>query len=69
MKEGSVTISNNTNSYTVTGLSGIDNYNVSIAVNNSHGMMMRDPITVYGKGICDLICKNPEQSRKVKYSV
>ena len=51
MKEGSVTISNNINSYTVTGLNGIDNYNVSIAFTNSHGMMMSDPITVYGKGI------------------
>ena len=36
-------------SYTVKGLSGIDNYNVSVAVNISHGMMMSDPITVYGK--------------------
>ena len=49
LKEGSVTVSNNTNSYTVKGLSGIDNYNVSVAVNISHGMMMSDPITVYGK--------------------
>ena len=51
MKEGNVTVSNIINSHTVTGLSGIDNYNVSIAVNNSYGMMMSDPITVYGKSI------------------
>ena len=44
-----MTVSENTNSYTVTGLSGIDNYNVTVTANNSCGMMMSDPITVYGK--------------------
>ena len=49
MMEGSMTVPENTNSYTVTGLNGIDNYNVSVTANNSCGMMMSDPITVYGK--------------------
>ena len=44
-----VTVTENTNSYTVTGLSGMDNYNVTVSANNSCGMMMTDPITVYGK--------------------
>ena len=40
------------NSYTVmTGLNGIDNYNVSLTANSSCGMMMSDPITVYGKNV------------------
>ena len=46
-----VTIAENTNSYTVPGLSGIDNYNVTVTANNSCGMMMSDPITVYGRNI------------------
>ena len=44
-----VTVSENTNSYIVTGLNGMDNYNVSVTANNSCGMMMSDPATVYGK--------------------
>ena len=51
MMEGSMTVPENTNSYTVTGLNGVDNYNVSVAANNSCGMMMSDPITVYGKNV------------------
>ena len=51
MMEGSMTVPENTNSYTVTGLNGIDNYNVSVAASNSCGMMMSDPITVYGKNV------------------
>ena len=47
----SVTVPENTNSYMVTGLNGIDNYNVSVTANNSCGMMMSDPATVYGKNI------------------
>ena len=47
----SVTVPENTNSYMVTGLNGVDNYNVSVAANNSCGMMMSDPITVYGKNV------------------
>ena len=46
-----MTVSENTNSYTVTGLNGIDNYNVSVSANNSCGMMMSDSITVYGKNV------------------
>ena len=48
----SVTVPENTNSYMVTGLNGIDNYNVSVTANNSCGMMMSDPITVYSKIPC-----------------
>ena len=47
----SVTVPENTNSYMVTGLNGVDNYNVSVAANNSCGMMMNDTITVYGKNM------------------
>ena len=36
-------------SYTVQGLNGVDNYNVIVTANNSCGMMMSDPATVYGK--------------------
>ena len=43
------TVPENTSSYTVTGLNGIDNYNVSVTANNSEGMMMSDTVTVYGK--------------------
>ena len=49
MMEGSMTVLENTNSYTVTRLNGIDNYNVSVTANNLCGMMMSDPITAYGK--------------------
>ena len=45
----SVTVPGNTNSYMVTGLNGVDNYNVSVTANNSCGMMMSDPAIVYGK--------------------
>ena len=48
MMEGSMTVSENTNSYNVTRLNGYDDYNVSVAANNSCEMMMSDPITVYG---------------------
>ena len=55
----SVTVPENTNSYIVTGLNGIDNYNVSVTANNLCGMMMSDPATVYGKNYCteNYICK------------
>ena len=43
----SMTVPENTSSYTVTGLNSIDNYNVTVTANNSCGMMS-DPITVYG---------------------
>lgn len=45
----SVTVPENTTSHIVMGLNGIDNYNVSVTANNSCGMMMSDPVTVYGK--------------------
>ena len=51
MMEDSMTVPENTNSYNVTGLNGIDNYNVSVTASNSCGMMMSDPITVYGKNV------------------
>ena len=47
----SMTVAENTNSYTVTGLNGIDNYIVTVTANNSCGMMMSGPITVYGKNV------------------
>ena len=53
MMEDSMTVPENTNSYTVTGLNGIDNYIVSVAANDLCGMMMSDPITVYGKDQCN----------------
>ena len=49
--KSNVTVTENTNSYIVTGLNGIDNYNVTVTANNSCGMMMSDPITVYGKTV------------------
>ena len=45
----SVTVPENINSYMVTGLSGVDNYSISVTANNTSGMMMSDPFTVYGK--------------------
>ena len=44
------TVPGNTNSYTVTGLSGVVNYNVSIAAVNRCGIMATsNPVTVYGE--------------------
>ena len=51
MLEGNMIVPENTNSSNVTGLNGIDNYIVSVTANNSCGMMMSDPITVYGKNV------------------
>ena len=45
----SFTVSENTNSYTVTGLSDTDNYNVNVTAVGECGVMVSDPITVYGK--------------------
>jgi len=39
----------NTNSYTVTGLSGDANYNVNVAAANICGMGSSDSVTVYGE--------------------
>ena len=52
------TVPMNTNSYTVKGLNGINNYNVSVTAIYSGGMMMSIPITVYGKNLllCIYIC-------------
>ena len=46
-----MTVAENTNSYTVTGLSGRDNYNVTVTANNSCGMMMSYPMTIYGENV------------------
>ena len=49
----SSTVPENTNSYTVTGLSDNDNYKVSVAIVDDCGMMKTsDPIIVYGECIC-----------------
>ena len=44
-----MTVPENTNSYMVTRLNGVDNYNVIVTANNSCEMMMSDPAIVYGK--------------------
>ena len=49
--KGNVTIAENTNEYEVTGLSGIDNYDVTVTAINSCGVMMSNPVTVYGKKV------------------
>ena len=51
----SVTVPENTNSYMVTGLDSVNNYNVSVTANNSCGMMMSDPATVYGKNVATYV--------------
>ena len=43
-----MTVPENTSSHMVTGLDGVSNYNVSVTANNSCGMMMSEPVTVYG---------------------
>lgn len=43
-----ITVPENTNSYTVTGSSVNDNYNVSLVIVGVCGNMTSDPITVYG---------------------
>ena len=53
----SSTAPENTNSYTVTGLSDNDNYNVSITAVGVCGMITSDPITVYGKIIHNYVHK------------
>ena len=44
-----MTVPENTSSHMVTGLDGVSNYNVSVTAINSCGMMMSEPVTVYGK--------------------
>ena len=44
-----MTVPENTSSHMVTGLDGVSNYNVSVTANNSCGMMMSEPVTVYGR--------------------
>ena len=46
-----MTVLQYTTNYEVTGLSGDDNYNVSVAAYNKCGMMESDSITVYGKDV------------------
>ena len=48
-QEISVTGIHNTTNFTVTGLSGDANYNVSVAAVNMCGIMTSDPVTVYGE--------------------
>ena len=45
----SYTVAENTNSYNVTGLSDIDNYNVTITAVGVCGMITSDPVTIYGE--------------------
>ena len=46
---GRYTVAENTNSYSVTGLSDSDNYNVTITAVGVCGMIASDPVTVYGE--------------------
>ena len=47
-----IMVSENITDYTVTGLNGVDNYNVSVTANNLCGLMMTsDSITVYSKDV------------------
>ena len=46
-----MTVPKHMTSYNVSGLSGVDNYNVSVAAYNKCGMMESDSITVYGKDV------------------
>ena len=51
----SYTVAENTNSYTVTGLSDNDNYNVTITAAGVCGMIITsDPVTVYGECVCNI---------------
>ena len=52
----SYTVAENTNSYTVTGLSDNDNYNVTITAVGVCGMITNDPVTVYGE-CASIICE------------
>ena len=45
----SIAVTKDTSSYLVKGFNGVDNYNVTVATNNSCGMKFSDPITVEGK--------------------
>ena len=50
----SYTVAENTNGYNVTGLSDIDNYNVSVtAVDVCGTIITSDPVTVYGECVCN----------------
>ena len=45
----SITVPENTNSFMMTALNGVDNYNVIVITNNSCGTKRSDPFTIYGK--------------------
>ena len=48
-----MTVSENNNSYTVTELNGMDNYNVTVtAANDSESRAVSDSYTVYGNKYC-----------------
>ena len=51
------TVLENTGSYEVTGLNGVDNYNVSVTAKNPCGVIESDPVTVYGKNIATMCLK------------
>ena len=51
MMEGNIIVPENTNSFMVTELNGVDNYNVIVTANNSCGTKRSDPFTIYGKYI------------------
>lgn len=54
-----VTVSQNIFSRMITGLNGIDNYNVSVIAYNPCGMIISDILTVYGKNVSlYMICYN-----------
>ena len=71
----SYTVTENTNSYNVTGLSDNDNYNVSITAVGVCGMIITsDPVTVYGECVCNsyliqklLQCKKARPSKVESY--
>ena len=46
-----MTVPQNATNYNVSGLNGVDNYNVSVAACNKCGMNKSDSITVYGKHV------------------
>ena len=52
----SFTVSENTNSYTVTGLSDTDSYIVSVTAVNMCGNITSDPITVTGEYVRTYVC-------------
>ena len=46
-----IEVKGNTATYQVSGLNGVDNYNVSVTAINPCGMIKSNSITVYGKDV------------------